>query len=49
MELDRLGFSPIDNLNISKAMRLDPSNVEVFKVIRTDARKIEFANRFLDN
>ncbi|KAF3433313.1 hypothetical protein FNV43_RR24415 [Rhamnella rubrinervis] len=28
IELKRLGFSTKDNLNISKAMRMDPSNVE---------------------
>ncbi|XP_060676267.1 uncharacterized protein LOC125421440 isoform X2 [Ziziphus jujuba] len=48
MELDRLGFSVDDNLEISKAMRLDPSNVEVFKIIRTDTGKIEFARKFLN-
>nr|XP_048317921.1 uncharacterized protein LOC125418433 [Ziziphus jujuba var. spinosa] len=49
MELDRLGFEASDNLRISKAMRSDPSNIEVFKVIKTDARKIAFARDFLDN
>nr|XP_048335944.1 uncharacterized protein LOC107429887 isoform X2 [Ziziphus jujuba var. spinosa] len=49
MELDRLGFPITDNLKISKAMRSDPSNVEVFKIIKTDAQKIEFARGFLDN
>ncbi|KAF3454086.1 hypothetical protein FNV43_RR04533 [Rhamnella rubrinervis] len=32
MELNRLGFYTNDNLSISKSMRMDPSNVEVFKV-----------------
>ncbi|XP_060675165.1 uncharacterized protein LOC132804547 [Ziziphus jujuba] len=49
MEFDRLGFPITDNLKISKAMRSDPSNVEVFKIIKTDAQKIEFARGFLDN
>ncbi|XP_048332220.2 uncharacterized protein LOC112490554 isoform X2 [Ziziphus jujuba] len=48
MELDRLGFSADNNLEISKAMRLDPSNVEVFKIIGTDAGKIEFVRKFLN-
>ncbi|KAF3443709.1 hypothetical protein FNV43_RR13399 [Rhamnella rubrinervis] len=46
IELKRLGFSTKDNLNISKAMRMDPSNVEAFKIIETDAEKIEFALSF---
>ena len=46
MELKRLGFSTNDNLSISKSMRMDPSNVEVFKVIETDDEKIEFALSF---
>ena len=33
MEIKKLGFSYKDNLKISKAMRMDPSNVEVFKII----------------
>ena len=48
-ELDRLGFSVVENLKISKAMRTDPSNVEVFKIIKNDAEKIAFAREFLDN
>ena len=46
MELKRLGFSTNDNLSISKSMRMDPSNVEVFKIIETDGEKIEFALSF---
>ena len=46
MELKRLGFSTNDNLSISKSMRMDPSNVEVFKIIETDDEKIEFALSF---
>ena len=46
MELKRLGFSTNDNLSISKSMRMDPSNVEVFKLIETDDEKIEFALSF---
>ena len=46
MELKRLGFSTNDNLSISKSMRMDPSNVEVFKIIETDYEKIEFALSF---
>ncbi|KAF3443069.1 hypothetical protein FNV43_RR16990 [Rhamnella rubrinervis] len=46
IELKRLGFSTKDNLNISKAMRMDPSKVEVFKIIKTDAKKIEFVLSF---
>ena len=46
MELKRLGFSTNDNLSISKSMRMDPSNVEVFKIIETDDKKIEFALSF---
>ena len=46
MELKRLGFSTNDNLRISKSMRMDPSNVEVFKIIETDDEKIEFALSF---
>ncbi|XP_048332222.2 uncharacterized protein LOC112490554 isoform X4 [Ziziphus jujuba] len=42
------GFSADNNLEISKAMRLDPSNVEVFKIIGTDAGKIEFVRKFLN-
>ncbi|XP_060668425.1 uncharacterized protein LOC125419618 [Ziziphus jujuba] len=49
MELDRLGFEASDNLKISKAMISDPSNIEVFKVIKTDAGKIAYARDFLDN
>ena len=48
-EFDRLGFSVVENLKISKAMRTDPSNVEVFKIIKNDAEKIAFAREFLDN
>ena len=48
-ELDRLGFSVIENLKISKVMRTNPSNVEVFKIIKNDAEKIAFAREFLDN
>ena len=48
-EFDRLGFSVVKNLKISKAMRSDPSNVEVFKIIKNDADKIAFAREFLDN
>ena len=29
-------------------MRKDPSNVEVFKIIETDAEKVEFAMAFLN-
>ena len=46
VELKRLGFSTRDNLNISKAMRMDSSNVEVFKIIETDEEKREFAMSF---
>ena len=46
MELKRLGFSTNDNLSISKSMRMDPSNVEVFKIIENDDEKIEFALSF---
>ena len=46
MELKRLEFSTKDNLNISKAMRMDSSNVEVFKIIKTDEEKREFAMSF---
>ena len=46
VELKRLGFSIRDNLNISKAMRMDSSNVEMFKIIETDAEKREFAMSF---
>ena len=46
MELKRLGFSTNDNLSISKSMRMDPSNVEVFKITETDDEKIEFALSF---
>ena len=46
VELKRLGFSTRDNLNISKAMRMDSSNVEVFKIIKTDKEKREFAMSF---
>ena len=46
MELKRLGFSTNDNLSISKSMRMNPSNVEVFKIIETDDEKIEFALLF---
>ena len=46
IELKRLGFSTNDNLSISKSMRMDPSNVEVFKIIETDDEKIEFALSF---
>ena len=46
MELKRLGFSTNDNLSISKSMRMDPSNVEVFKIIETDDEKIKFALSF---
>ena len=46
MELKRLGFSTNDNLSISKSMRMDPSNVEVFKIIEADDEKIEFALSF---
>ena len=48
IELKRLGFSVTNNLKISKAMRKDPSNVEVFKIIETDAEKVEFAMAFLN-
>ena len=47
MELKRLGFSNRDNLNISKAMRANASNVEVFKIIENDNEKIEFALSFM--
>ena len=43
VELKRLGFSTRDNLNISKVMMTDSSNVEVFKIIETDEEKREFA------
>ena len=46
MDLKRLGFSTNDNLSISKSMRMDPSNVEVFKIIETDDEKIEFSLSF---
>ena len=46
MELKRLGFSTNDNLSISKSMRMDPSNVEVLKIIETGDEKIEFALSF---
>ena len=46
MELKILGFSTNDNLSISKSMRMDPSNMEVFKIIETDDEKIEFALSF---
>ena len=42
-ELNRLGFSVLDNLKISKVMRSDPSNVDAFKIIATDDEKIAFA------
>ena len=48
-ELDRLGFFVVKYLKISKAMRSDPSNVEVFNIIKNDAEKIAFAREFLDN
>ena len=48
IELKRLGFSVTNNLKISKTMRKDPSNVEVFKIIETDAEKVEFAMAFLN-
>ena len=48
IELKRLGFSVTNNLKISKVMRKDPSNVEVFKIIETDAEKVEFAMAFLN-
>ena len=47
-ELDRLGFPISDNLKISKAMRSDPSNVEVFKIIKNDDDKIVYAKTFLE-
>ena len=47
-ELDRLGFPISDNLKISKAMRSDPSNVEVFKIIKNDDDKIAYAKTFLE-
>lgn len=34
-------------MNISKAMRMNPSNKEVFKIINTNAEKIEFAMSFM--
>ena len=48
-ELDILGFSVVENLKISKAMRTNLSNVEVFKIIKNDAEKIAFTREFLDN
>ncbi|KAF3439352.1 hypothetical protein FNV43_RR17629 [Rhamnella rubrinervis] len=47
-ELDRLGFFVMDNLKISKAIRNDPLNVEVFKVIKNDDNKIACARTFLE-
>ena len=47
-ELNRLGFSVLDNLKISKVMRSNPLNVEVFKIIATDDEKMAFAKSFLD-
>ena len=47
VELKKLGFSYKDNLKISKAMRMDPSNVEVFKIIESEAEKMEFAMSFM--
>ena len=47
-ELDRLGFLISNNLKILKAMRFDPSNVEVFKIIKNDDDKIAYAKIFLD-
>ena len=46
MELKRLRFCTKDNLSISKAMGMDSSNVEVFKIIETNVVKIEFASSF---
>ena len=46
---DRLGFSVVKILKISKAMRSDLWNVEVFKIFKNDAEKIAFAWEFLDN
>ena len=47
VELKKLGFSYKDNLKISKIMRMDPSNVEVFKIIESEAEKMEFAMSFM--
>ena len=46
VELKILGFSTKDNLNISKTMMIDPSNVKVFKIIETDEEKREFVKSF---
>ena len=46
VELKRLGFSTRDNLNISKVMMTDSSNVEVFKIIETNEEKRKFAMQF---
>ena len=47
-ELNRLDFSVLDNLKISKVIRFNPSNVEIFKIIATDDEKTAFAKSFLD-
>ena len=46
VDLKRLRFSTKDNLNISKTMRMDSSNVEVFKIIETNEEKRKFAMQF---
>ena len=48
IELERLEFSVTNNFKISKAMKNDPSNMEIFKIIETDAEKVEFAMAFLN-
>ena len=47
VELKKLEFSYKDNLKISKAMRMNPSNVEVFKIIESENEKMEFAMSFM--
>lgn len=40
-------FNYCDNLNISKTMRFNSSNVKVFKIIMSDEEKIKFVETFL--
>ena len=46
MKLKRLKFSTKDYQSISEAMKMNPSNVEVFRIIETNSEKIKFGLSF---